>query len=75
MSKFPIIFYSTLIVVTVTALVYSIITDNSLGIALMSSWCVLHVLCLMFSILDSRQKKKRIEQEAQNWLEQFKKEN
>ena len=74
MSKFPIIFYSTLIAITVFALIYSIITGNALGIALLSCWCGLLVLYLMLSIIDLHQKKKSFNQETQKWLEFFKKE-
>ena len=74
MSKAPIIFYSSLIVITVIGLTYSIISNNTLGIALMSFWCCLHILCLVFSIIDLRQRKKRLIKEAKKWFEQLGKE-
>ncbi len=75
MNKATIIFYLTLIAITLTGLVYSIITKNSLGIALMAFWSAFHSFTLIFGLILGRRRKKRLNQEAQNWLEQFKKEN
>ena len=75
MNKASAIFYSTIIAVTLIGLVYSILTKNALGVALMTFWSAFHSFALVFTLIECHRRKKRLDQEAQNRLEQFKKEN
>ena len=59
--------------VVLLALAYAIYTKNLMGIVLMSFWSIFYAGALIYSLVYTKVKQKRLRQEAQEWLESFNK--